>query len=218
MLIVDLDVQRNLASALGLGVLEPTPVGEGVVSGGRRNLLYASWKLSDDPKRAVVELAEGVRSMGVAVVVVDTPPASNSLEARAALAVCEWLLVPMRCDSHSMDGLVTLIQQAGCVGLEGYTMAMPLAICLFAVNPRATRFLEATQAELASLLGDNNLRVLNTTVRTAERAHGKALNLGLTAGEYAANHKQPANAALLAADYTAAANEIESLIASRQKG
>ena len=217
-LAVDLDAQGNLATALGLGVVQPAPP-PAVVPTGRPGLSYAAWQLPAASAAAAQALMAGFDGAGCDIAVMDTPPSASSPQADAALAVARWLMIPIRCDRHSLDGIATVLRRALSAGDERID---PLCVALFGVNPRATRMLRDTREELRELLG-GHMDVLQTTIRSAERAQVDALEAGITAGEYAtaATHhraSRPArNAASLADDYTALAKEIDRLITTRER-
>lgn len=220
---VDLDPQANLAAALGLDPLDPTAA-PGSVATGRPNLRYATWSLGDQPHEMAQALRDGLDDSGADLAVIDTPPSASSPLADAALAAARWLLIPARCDRHSVDGIATLLRRALAAG-DG--RIDPLGVALFAVNPRATSILADTRAELVDMLGDA-IAVLDTTIRAAERAQTDAVDAGITAAEYALlaesqvpwyqNRAAPrlaGNAAALAKDYSRLATELGLIMKGR---
>ncbi len=214
-LAVDLDAQQNLATALGL---EPQIHRTGdTVSTGRDRLDYAAWSLPADVDTAANMLTDAIEAGEWDLAIIDTPPSATSPAADAALAAASWLLAPVRCDRHSIDGLALLLGRALKAG-DG--RLDPIGVCLFAVPARATALRRDTLDELVDVLGDN-IAVLDATIRAAERAQTDAVEMGVTAAEYAAiaatqrpwylDRKAPrlaANAAALAADYQALAAEV----------
>lgn len=228
-LAVDLDAQGNLAAALGLGVV-PQSAPPSSQATGRSGLFYAAWSLPDPPDAAAQALAAGVGESGCELAVIDTPPSAFSAQTEAALAASRWLVIPMRCDSHSIDGIATVLGRA----IEaGDGRIDPLGVALFSVNPRAVRLVADTRDDLEQLLG-GGVDVLESTIRTAERAQVDALEAGVLAGEYAAGEytpdgpggptwrgrlpRRPArNAGALASDYASLASEIAAAIASRDQ-
>ena len=228
-LAVDLDAQGNLAAALGLGIIPQNDPPSSQPTG-RSRLFYAAWSLPDPPAAAAEALAAGIGESGCELAVIDTPPSAFSAQTEAALAACRWLVIPMRCDGHSIDGIATVLGRA----IEaGDGRIDPLGVVLFSVNPRAVRLVADTRDDLEQLLG-GGVDVMGSTIRTAERAQVDALEAGVLAGEYAAGEyapdgpggpawrgrlpRRPArNAGALAGDYASLAAEIASAIASRNQ-
>lgn len=214
-LAVDLDGQRNLATALGL--VPDNHALHQTVSAERDRLSYAAWTLPADAKEGTELLCEAINAGEWDLVIIDTPPSATSPSADAALGAARWLLAPVRCDRHSIDGLALLLSR---VRDAGDGRLDPLGVCLFAVPVRATALRRDTLSELEDLLGEN-IAVLQASIRYAERAQTDALDMGVTAREYAAiaanqrpwylDRKAPrlaSNAAELAEDYHALAMEV----------
>ena len=179
-LALDLDAQGNLATALGLADGAAPPAAPGTIPTGRERLAYAAWDLPEVPAAAADALRAGLDGVAADLAFIDTPPSATSPLADAALAVARWLLIPARCDRHSIDGIATLLRRAIAAG-DG--RIQPLGIVLFAVQARATRILADTRADLAERLG-GAIHVFDATIRAAERAQIDALDAGLTAAEY----------------------------------
>ena len=225
-LAVDLDGQGNLATAFGLDADTAPTEPPATVTTGRERLAYAAWTLpsGDEADQA---LSDALAATDCHLAIIDTPPSAAANTADAALAAARWLLIPARCDRHSIDGIATLLTRALAAG-DG--RIEPLGIVLFAVNRRATAILRDTRADLDERL-DGAIDVLDNTIRFAERAHVDALDAGLTAAELAdiARRQKPwyedpdavrlaANTDALALDYDELADELgQRLVTSAQR-
>ena len=216
-LALDLDAQGNLATALGLADGAAPPAAPATIPTGRERLAYGAWDLPEDHAAAAAVLRVGLDAVDAEIVFIDTPPSATSPAADAALAVARWLLIPARCDRHSIDGIATLLRRAIAAG-DG--AIAPLGIALFAVNPRATSIIADVRADLDERLG-GAIKVFDATIRQADRAQVDALDAGLTAAEYGllADAQQPwyedpggirlaGNAGALADDYDRLGAEI----------
>ena len=223
-LAVDLDAQRNLGTALGIDIAAAPTEPPGVIPTGRDRYSYAAWDL---PAGVEAEaLSAALDAVNADIALLDTPPSATSPMADAALAVARWLVIPARCDRYSLDGIATLLARALTVG-DG--LIDPLAIVLFAVNPRATAILRDTRADLEERL-QGAIYVCDSSIRYAERAQVDGLEAGLLAGEYAALARQQkpwwedpdgirlaGNADLVASDYEAVTEEIAAQHAAAQQ-
>ena len=225
-LAVDLDAQGNLATAFGLDDEAAPPEPPATIPTGRDRLAYAAWSLPAGGPEAAQALSDALAETDCHLALIDTPPSAAANAADAALAAARWLLIPARCDRHSIDGIATLLERALVAG-DG--RIEPLGIVLFAINRRATAIVRDTRADLAERLA-GAIDVLDNTIRFAERAHVDALDAGRTAGELAAiaRHQKPwyqdpdtlqfaANTDALAYDYDELAEELGGRLAASAK-
>ena len=136
-------------------------------------------------------------------VIVDSPPAAGSAEAAGALMLARWVLMPVRVDRASIEGLGHVMDTV----LAHRMAARPLGVVLTMVPVRATRIAAAARAMLDDVLG-GVIPVFASMIRTSERATLAARAEGRTAAEVAAEVAAApgparAAAAALAGDYAA---------------
>lgn len=197
--IVDADPQSDVPADLGLeppAPLMPAPAGRPGLS------VIAVDSRARGPAQHLGRLQGALRDLPEPRprwVFVDSPPAAGSNEAAGALMLARWVLMPVRADRASIDGLEHVMATV----LAHRMTARPLGVVLCMVPARATRIAAAARGMLAEILSDA-IPVFDATVRTGERATLAARATGRTVGEIATS-PGPARAAAagLAADYEA---------------
>ncbi len=254
-LVVDLDPQGNLGADLGyhqLGLSDDGAAlsraiqfGEPLVPPVRRirrhldaipagTLTHELARvLQDRGARASAEAFDSALAPLVGeydLIVFDCPPGDDVL-GRLGLAMASGLVIPIRFDSGSLDGLELMAARMHEVASSGINPALRLlGIALFDVSPGATALRRQVLEEL-DMDFSRGVRVFETAIRHSQRAAYDMRQDGLVAIEYelvanrerrdrlallrrgkevmaAAGPPKSRSAAGLAADYTALANEI----------
>ena len=205
-LAVDLDPQGNLAADLGVSgddgeslrraiVLEdgdqlaPIPARSGldVISGGRAAL--DAWTIVGERGRsgataALGRLAAvvGPLAEGYDLVVLDTPPASGSVIVDAALAAAAGVVVPVRPDARSLDGLALAASSVGAAraGNVGLTV---VGVVVYGLGVGAKAMRRKALAELKAMLEPGGIPVLGT-IRDVPKAAVDLREAGQLAHEY----------------------------------
>ncbi len=223
-LAIDLDPQGNLATDLGykarsdlgrgladlfrgIGLPETlTNVREGldVWAGGP---IVANSMLSTLIPHEAHPLAAAISEVGDSydAVFIDCPPALGPL-VDAALVSSDFLIVPIRADHASLDGLGLISERFAYARGENSCLEL-LGITIFGVSRSATALAEDLSRALRSGFPDVELRVL-PAVRRSERAAYEMRANGLLSNEYARRLHHQRAADNLAADYEALADRV----------
>lgn len=254
-LAVDLDPQGNLAvefgiedhdegksllaAAMDLGPLQPVPTGrEGLsyVAAGENTSRLADMAFLEskgDPAglaRMIRVALEPFVADGVTIYI-DPPPAAAQMLADAALMLGEWLLIPTKRDRGSLNGVPKMLKRILEMNDGAEDLIKPIGVVLFAMNPRATVMIRQIRDELETQL-DGAFPVLDSIIRSAEKAERDSKNAGIVAHEYAQLATETeimpwyeavkngvkdrltfaSNAAALAQDYESLAAEVQRLI------
>ena len=207
-LAVDLDPQGNLGSDLGykqqgLGdegegllqaVVSGTPVSpltnvrrnlDAIAAGHATNDLWAvvNNRRSVDPD-AVGDLARVLDPISRAydLVVIDSPPAGG-IAVDAALSMTRWLVIPVKFDDGSIDGLELMARQFGAIKESVNPDLTLLGVALFDFSTAGTAIRREVRAQLVAELGDA-APVLKSVIRRAERAAYDMRRAGTLAHEY----------------------------------
>ncbi len=113
----------------------------------------------------------------------DTPAAVNSTLTDGALLVGEHVIVPVKEDDNSIDGVGTLISRINEISTVGDLIEL-IGVVMFAMDTQATSIEADTRAALRDRYGPT-LPVLDSFVRHARKASIDAIASGITADEYA---------------------------------
>ena len=120
-LLIDLDSQGNATSASGLkkentllGLFEGKDINEIVVSSnngydvipGGEDLVALEAHIRTEPKKGFIE--EALSGLKYDFVIIDTPPALNSLTVEALISSV-GTLVPLQCEYYSLEGISSLL-------------------------------------------------------------------------------------------------------------
>lgn len=247
-LAVDLDPQGNLAwdlgyqgddgaglaAAVGMGIPPPVlgNVRErlNVVAGGR---MLSRVRIPDDDPGADEMLREALRQVvtGYDLVILDCPPGEEHLQ-RAAMVAAGWLLIPVRLDPASRQGLQRVARVYARVRASGNPDLRVLGAVLFDVDVSARRMREEAAKALAEDLGEH-IPVCNSAVRHAPGVAVRARQRHLLVHELEAVIAQlprfyetgydpsqvvnVSSASNLARDYQCLADEILSLHAAHRE-
>lgn len=203
--VVDLDPQGHLAADLGVDgdegqtlsaavqfdqPLRPVPSGRddlSVVPGGEHLTgLAAALRTRANIDAARAQLAHALRPLvdNGHWIILDTPPAAESMFADAAIAIAEGIVVPTRVDARSLDGIATLLTRVLDVA-PVWGAVRPLGVVLVDVASNATALKQGARDDLADL-GAAGWPILDTTIRSADRAVADCRANGLVPAEYAA--------------------------------
>ncbi len=209
-LTIDLDPQGNLGSDLGYkqqglgddgeGLLDAvvrgnpispiTHVRDGLdsIAAGHATtdlLAVINNRRSVDAK-AIGDLAEVLLpiSRSYDLVVIDSPPAGG-VAVDAALAAARWLVIPVKFDDGSIDGLELMARQFGAARSTVNPDLELLGVALFDFSTGATAIRREVRAQLSADL-DGVAPVLKSVVRRAERAAYDMRRMGILAHEYQA--------------------------------
>ncbi len=207
-LIVDLDPQGNLGADLGYGdrtgdegaafagavkvgqVLEPPILAVrpnlDAVPAGAETLDLAGWlQRTSDPQAAHASLMRAMSPIAedYDLVVFDCPPGDNVL-GDLGLSASRGLVVPVRFDSASLDGLELMANRFARIKGQGINPHLELlGIALFDVPVRATALRAQVEDELAQDFPDGT-RIFRAAIRHSQRAAFDMRREGLTAAEY----------------------------------
>ena len=231
---VDLDPQANLTRALGASA-EEADGGASLVAmaiglapgptlattprprlrclaasaGTETFVMAAPMHRGDDGLALVLGEALAPLAAAGARIFIDTPSATASPLAGAALRIAQWALMPMRLDDDSAFGVRRVLDE-----LVPGAGATPAGVVLFEVNPCAVRTMRAARARLGALIGAR-ARLLESTIRHSGHVHLEAQRLMLSAAEYASCPERPRAlerpARQLANDYSALADELDEI-------
>ncbi len=230
-LVIDLDPQGNLATDLGYksssdlgrslaglirGVGMPETLrnvrdGLDVWAGGPN--LVNSMLSTLIPERAH-PLAAALAEVGDCydAVFIDCPPALGPL-VDTALVSADFLVVPVRADHASLDGLGLISERFTQSRTDNSGLEL-LGISVFGVSRSATALADELARALREGFPDIELRIL-PAVRRSERAAYEMRAHGLLANEYARHAPSQPAATSLAADYKALADRIMEAIRLR---
>ena len=116
------------------------------------------------------------------LILFDVAPGASVL-GDLALAVTRGVVVPIKCDDGSLDGIQVLAHQFGEVKRTANPRLELFGIVLFDIDPRATAIRRQVMAELAAAFGADP-PVFAATVRHSKRAAFDMRHEGLAAVEY----------------------------------
>lgn len=174
-LLVDLDPQANCSRDLGYEARDGAALADAISRGrpaeplvdvrpgldvvpGGPELADLAGLAVTRASRGGLSVEEGLRqSLGAVatsydLMILDTPPGERVLQA-AALAVSQYVLVPVRADDGSLDGL-RLLGQRFAAARQSNPRLMLLGVVLFAVDTRASRLKDAIRRVVAVDLGE----------------------------------------------------------------
>lgn len=210
-LVVDLDVSGNLKLDLGTvnhdgddgggsifrGITEGSPLevvkdvrpGIDWLPGGARlnwivpmNYLpgasLAHGSVDDSWRQSLSDLIE---AEGYDMVLLDCPPGSRELQ-QMALATARWVVVPMRSDPASWEGLQMLGPLVKSARQSNPDLAW-LGMAVFGHQSTATRVLQTVKENL----GDSELVLFNSTIRSSESTAQACRMRGMLVQELAAS-------------------------------
>lgn len=123
-------------------------------------------------------------SRGYDLVVIDSPPAGG-VAVDAALAASRWLVIPVKFDDGSIDGLELMARQFGAAKSSVNPNLELLGVALFDFSTAGTAIRREVRAQLTADLG-GIAPVLKSVIRRAERAAYDMRRNGLLAHEYQA--------------------------------
>lgn len=224
-LVVDLDVSGNVRLDLGLvdhegddfgqgivqGIVDETPLhivkdvrpGIDWVPGGQRLNWLLAMSYGAGPGIPAGSVGEGWRqALGKAVdagdydmVLVDTPPGNRELQ-QMALTAARWILVPMKSDPASWEGLHVLGPLVAHARKDNPDLEW-LGMVLFGHQSTATRI---RQNVLDNLAADDHssLPLLETSIRASEKTAQECRLRGLLVRELAARAASDPNERLRA--------------------
>ena len=119
------------------------------------------------------------------LIVMDTPPAHESPITTEALSAARFAVIPVAPDRASIYGLPTLAQLIGKLASMGRVEHLEvLGIVLFDVAVNAHQINRESRDLIAEVLGDADVPVLDTTIRSASRAAKDMRDQGILAHEY----------------------------------
>lgn len=209
-LTIDLDPQGNLGSDLGYkqqglsddgeGLLQALVTGrpvspivgvrphlDSIAAGASTSDVWAviSTRRSVDPQ-TISDLARVLDPISRAydLVVIDSPPAGG-VAVDAALAASRWLVIPVKFDDGSIDGLELMARQFGAARSTVNPDLELLGVALFDFSTAGTVIRREVRAQLTAELG-GAAPVLKSVIRRAERAAYDMRRSGLLAYEYQA--------------------------------
>lgn len=209
-LTIDLDPQGNLGSDLGYkqqglsddgeGLLQAVVTGkplspitnvrtnlDSIAAGSATTDLLAviTNRRSVDPS-AIRDMARVLDpiSRSYDLVVIDSPPAGG-VAVDAALAAARWLVIPVKFDDGSIDGLELMARQFGAAKSTVNPDLELLGVALFDFSTAGTTIRREVRAQLEAELG-GAAPVLRSVVRRAERAAYDMRRSGILAHEYRA--------------------------------
>ncbi len=207
-LAVDLDPQGNLGSDLGYKQRGQSDEGEGllhaVVSGTplralrdvrpRLDAIPAGAATTDllavltnrrsvDPT-SVSDVARVLQPLATSydLVVIDSPPAGG-VAVDAALAASHWVVIPVRFDDGSLDGLELMARQFGAIRRLINPNLELLGVALFDFSTSGTVIRREVRQELVAELG-GAAPVLKSVIRRSERGAYDMRRTGTLAHEY----------------------------------
>lgn len=207
-LAVDLDPQGNLGSDLGYKQAGRSDEGEGllqavvtssplqplrgirpnldVICGGRSTtdlLAVLTNRRSVDPS-AVGDIAKVLEPLvpDYDLIVIDSPPAGG-VAVDAALAAASHLVIPVKFDEGSIDGLELMARQFGAVRETINPDLKLLGVVLFDFSTQGKVIRHEVRKQLVDELGDA-APVMKSIIRRAERAAYDMRRSGILAHEY----------------------------------
>ena len=209
-LVIDLDISGNLKLDLGLVGHPEDDAGQGIVQsivdeeplhivrevrpgvdwvpGGPRLNWLLPMAYGVGPGIPAGSLGEGWRAAlaraiddgDYDMVLIDTPPGNRELQ-QMALAAARWILVPMKSDPGSWDGLQVLGPLVAQARKENADLEW-LGIALFGHQSTATRVRQTVMDNVASD-GDNSIPLLNASIRASEKTAQQCRIQGLLVRE-----------------------------------
>ena len=147
-LLIDLDSQGNATTASGLkkentllGLFEGKDINEIVVSSnngydvipGGEDLVALEAHIRTEPKKGFIE--ESLSGLKYDFVVIDTPPALNSLTVEALISSV-GTLVPLQCEYYSLEGISSLLNTITSLGNRGLSSNKVVGIIRTMVDMR----------------------------------------------------------------------------------
>tara|TARA_A100001015_G_scaffold158154_1_gene175493 strand:+ start:5525 stop:6268 length:744 start_codon:yes stop_codon:yes gene_type:complete len=148
LLLVDLDSQGNATTASGLkkentllGLFEGKNINEIVVSSnndydvipGGEDLVALEAHIRTEPKKGFIE--ESLSGLKYDFVIIDTPPALNSLTVEALISSV-GTLVPLQCEYYSLEGISSLLNTITSLGNRGLSSNKVVGIIRTMVDMR----------------------------------------------------------------------------------
>ena len=147
-LLIDLDSQGNATTASGLkkentllGLFEGKNINEIVVSSnngydvipGGEDLVALEAHIRTEPKKGFIE--ESLSELKHDFVIIDTPPALNSLTVEALISSV-GTLVPLQCEYYSLEGISSLLNTITSLGNRGLSSNKVVGIIRTMVDMR----------------------------------------------------------------------------------
>ena len=147
-LLIDLDSQGNATTASGLkkentllGLFEGKNINEIVVSSnngydvipGGEDLVALEAHIRTEPKKGFIE--ESISGLKYDFVIIDTPPALNSLTVEALISSV-GTLVPLQCEYYSLEGISSLLNTITSLGNRGLSSNKVVGIIRTMVDMR----------------------------------------------------------------------------------
>jgi len=148
LLLIDLDSQGNATTASGLkkentllGLFEGKNINEivassnngyDVISGGE-DLVALEAHIRTEPKKGFIE--ESLSELKYDFVIIDTPPALNSLTVEALISSV-GTLVPLQCEYYSLEGISSLLNTITSLGNRGLSSNKVVGIIRTIVDMR----------------------------------------------------------------------------------
>ena len=148
LLLIDLDSQGNATTASGLkkentllGLFEGKSINEIVVSSnngydvisGGEDLVALEAHIRTEPKKGFIE--ESLSGLKYDLVIIDTPPALNSLTVEALISSV-GTLVPLQCEYYSLEGISSLLNTITSLGNRGLSSNKVVGIIRTMVDMR----------------------------------------------------------------------------------
>ena len=147
-LLIDLDSQGNATTASGLkkentllGLFEGKNINEIVVNSnngydvipGGEDLVALEAHIRTEPKKGFIE--ESLSGLKYDFVIIDTPPALNSLTVEALISSV-GTLVPLQCEYYSLEGISSLLNTITSLGNRGLSSNKVVGIIRTMVDMR----------------------------------------------------------------------------------
>ena len=148
LLLIDLDSQGNATTASGLkkentllGLFEGKNINEIVVNSGNgydvipggEDLVALEAHIRTEPKKGFIE--ESLSGLKYDFVIIDTPPALNSLTVEALISSV-GTLVPLQCEYYSLEGISSLLNTITSLGNRGLSSNKVVGIIRTMVDMR----------------------------------------------------------------------------------
>ena len=148
LLLIDLDSQGNATTASGLkkentllGLFEGKKINEIVASSingydvipGGEDLVALEAHIRTEPKKGFIE--ESLSELKYDFVIIDTPPALNSLTVEALISSV-GTLVPLQCEYYSLEGISSLLNTITSLGNRGLSSNKVVGIIRTMVDMR----------------------------------------------------------------------------------
>jgi chromosome partitioning protein len=148
LLLIDLDSQGNATTASGLkkentllGLFEGKNINEIVINSnngydvipGGEDLVALEAHIRTEPKKGFIE--ESLSGLKYDFVIIDTPPALNSLTVEALISSV-GTLVPLQCEYYSLEGISSLLNTITSLGNRGLSNNKVLGVIRTMVDMR----------------------------------------------------------------------------------